>query len=284
MRSTTAQRVAGRGSMAAPRLCPSVGSDAAKGVNTHGLVACDLGTLVILWRCNDDAACLAQVAARTRLMDTAVGSQGEFAFTVPAADVGSAALLFEAAVTDATVYRVMDFGNVGGGRARTASGALGVAAMLLEEIDLSSEPVSGCSSERSAELRTAGCPRRHRGRARRQSGDRVRRPRRRSGSGTGVQRRAGGSVVQQVVAATLHADADRDQTADSDRHRHRDRLDHQHHARDADRHADESATAIATATASRTPSPTLARRPPPRRRRRRTERRPSRLPRPPLQP
>lgn len=103
------------------------------------LVACEPGTLVVLWRCDDDAACLAQIAARTRLVDTAVSSQGQFALTVPAAEVGGAALLFEASVTDATVYRVMDLGAPAGGLARAGIGTRGVAATSMEEIDPSSE-------------------------------------------------------------------------------------------------------------------------------------------------
>jgi hypothetical protein len=102
------------------------------------LVACDPGTLIILWRCDDSAACLAQIQARTRLIDGAVGMRGEFRFTVPAEQVGTAALLFEASVSDASVYRVMDFGTLSGA-ARRGVGAAGLEQTLQPLIDPSSE-------------------------------------------------------------------------------------------------------------------------------------------------
>jgi hypothetical protein len=84
----------------------------------HGLVACDEGVLVVVWRCDTPATCLAQLAARTRLGDGPVGNRGGFAIRVDAVAAARAELLFEAPVAGATLYRTMGLGPASGGAAR----------------------------------------------------------------------------------------------------------------------------------------------------------------------
>jgi hypothetical protein len=89
----------------------------------HGLVPCDVGALIVVWRCDTPAACLAQLAARTRLGDGAIGAGGGFAVRVDAAAAARAELLFEAGVSGATIYRTMSLGPAGGARAALIAGA-----------------------------------------------------------------------------------------------------------------------------------------------------------------
>jgi len=79
-----------------------------------GLKPCALGTGIVVWRCDSTATCIQHVSARTRLGDGAVGAAGGFTVTVDATAAGHAALLMEASVSNATLFRVMDFGSVGG--------------------------------------------------------------------------------------------------------------------------------------------------------------------------
>jgi hypothetical protein len=79
----------------------------------HGLVPCDEGLVVVVWRCNTPATCLAQLAARSRLGDGPVGSHGGFSIRVDAASAANAELLLEAPVAAATLYRTMGLGPAG---------------------------------------------------------------------------------------------------------------------------------------------------------------------------
>jgi hypothetical protein len=104
----------------------------------HGLQPCAPGTQIVVWRCDDPVTCIKQVAARSLLGDGAVDTEGSFAITVDATAAGHAALLMEASVSDATLFRTLDFGSVGGGAA-VSGRASDVAMMLSVTIDPSSE-------------------------------------------------------------------------------------------------------------------------------------------------
>jgi uncharacterized protein DUF1566 len=99
------------------------GSCAAPGSGNHGLKPCDAGTPITVFRCDDRTRCLHQQGL-TMLAATTVANGGGWSVQVPMADA-SAALVFQASITNAVVYRTLGFGMVGGslraGVARTVT-------------------------------------------------------------------------------------------------------------------------------------------------------------------
>ncbi len=88
------------------------GSCAAPGAGSHGLKPCDAGTPVTVYRCDDRTQCLHQHGL-TMLGTTTVASGGGWSAQVPMTDA-SAALVFQASIEKAVVYRTLGFGAVGG--------------------------------------------------------------------------------------------------------------------------------------------------------------------------
>ena len=104
----------------------------------RGLQPCAPGTGIVVWRCDATAACIQNVASRTRLGDGAVGDSGGFAITVDATEAGQAALLMEASVSNATLFRSMSFGGLSSSSA-AFSRAADVTVQLSVTIDPSTE-------------------------------------------------------------------------------------------------------------------------------------------------
>lgn len=84
------------------------------GAGPRGLVPCDLGTLIAVWRCNMSATCLAMLEARTRLGDGPVENGGAFDVGVDAAAAARATLLLEAPLPGAKIYRTINIGPAAG--------------------------------------------------------------------------------------------------------------------------------------------------------------------------
>lgn len=108
--------------------------------SASGLVPCDAGGMIEVWRC-DDSSCLSASAAKSKLGETPIGSAGSFSVVVNDLELGNRMLMVEAeaSLAPVTIYRIMDLGSLGGGRAvrRAAAGSAASAGML--EIDPSSE-------------------------------------------------------------------------------------------------------------------------------------------------
>jgi len=95
-----------------------------------GLVPCTLGTLITVWRCDDRNACPADLDARTQLGSGPTDTHGAFTVAVARSQTVGALLLMDAAIDNATVYRIMDFGVAGGASAGEQRGQLAAAVML----------------------------------------------------------------------------------------------------------------------------------------------------------
>jgi hypothetical protein len=101
-----------------------------------GLVPCDAGFNVEVWRCDERPTCLEPGAFKTLLGQGSIAALGAFSVTVNDLELGSRAMLVEAeaALQPATIYRILDIGSLGGG----GGGGGGATAGMLE-IDPSSE-------------------------------------------------------------------------------------------------------------------------------------------------
>ncbi len=99
-----------------------------------GLIACDAGTPIRVYRCDDRATCLNQGAAgRVLLGEAASGAEGDFAVGVDPAAVENALVLVEAEVSPGQTYRTFDIGPSSAGRRGLARAALGdLTGLLLE--------------------------------------------------------------------------------------------------------------------------------------------------------
>ena len=90
---------------------------------------------VVAWRCEDRSGCLDSTTARVRLGEGSVGTSGSFAVVVDGSQIGSAALLFQAEVEQAVIYRVVDIGSAGFAASReTVGGAAGQVGVLIDPI------------------------------------------------------------------------------------------------------------------------------------------------------
>ncbi|MBI3786493.1 MAG: hypothetical protein HY270_24150, partial [Deltaproteobacteria bacterium] len=108
----------------------------------HGLVPCDAGIDVTVWRCEDRSKCPGRVEARTRLGDGPTDMRGTFSIAVPRAAAQGALLLMDAPVDNAVLYRVMDFGTVGGGGSRRALDGGGIQPQAEAVLDVTLDPSS----------------------------------------------------------------------------------------------------------------------------------------------
>lgn len=104
------------GCPATPTTGPSTitlsGSCAAPGPGDPGLLPCETGTPVTVFRCDDRAQCLHQQGL-TIVGATTVARGGAWSVQVPTADAG-APLIVQAGITEAVVYRTLAFGGAGG--------------------------------------------------------------------------------------------------------------------------------------------------------------------------
>ena len=95
------------------------GSCVAPGSGNHGLKPCDVGTPIAVFRCDNPKTCL-HGQALTMLGSTTVASGG--AWSVDVLTDPNAALVFQASITNAVVYRTLSFGTVGGSSLRARLG------------------------------------------------------------------------------------------------------------------------------------------------------------------
>ena len=100
------------------------GSCAAPGGHSnHGLESCAAGTPISVFRCDDRGQCLHQQGL-TMIASGTVADNGGWAVQIAPANA-SAALVFQASIANAVVYRALGFGSVGGllriGAGRAAS-------------------------------------------------------------------------------------------------------------------------------------------------------------------
>jgi hypothetical protein len=98
-----------------------------------GLLPCDDGRMVEVWRC-DDSSCLSPSAAKSKLAESAIsGGSGAFSVVVNNLALGNRAMMVEAeaGLAPVTLYRFLDIGSLGGGASggRT-SAAIGTAGVL----------------------------------------------------------------------------------------------------------------------------------------------------------
>ncbi len=113
-----------------------------------GLVACEVGTAVRAYRCDNRLSCLSGTG-RTKLGETQVTAQGRFAVGLNPALAPRNVLVLEADVAEATVYRIASAGRAASGAG--AASAVGEAAGMMDGLELAPE------SEASTRImRTAG--------------------------------------------------------------------------------------------------------------------------------
>ncbi len=100
--------------VAAPPATPTtplvtlMGSCAVPGAGSHGLTGCAAGTPITVFRCDDRPQCL-HGQGLSVLAATTVTGAGTWSLQVPLADA-SAALVFQAGIAEAVVYRALGFG------------------------------------------------------------------------------------------------------------------------------------------------------------------------------
>ena len=87
------------------------GSCTAPGAGPRGLKPCAAGTPITVFRCDDRSQCLHQQGL-VMLASTSVDAQGGWSVELSLQDAG-AALVFQASIAQAVVYRALGFGPVG---------------------------------------------------------------------------------------------------------------------------------------------------------------------------
>ena len=83
-----------------------------------GLVVCEAGMMVGVYRCMDPGRCLTEPSSSGVLVPLdfgRIGAQGNFSLTFSAADAGNAPLVFEAQIDANTKYRTIDYGRIAAG-------------------------------------------------------------------------------------------------------------------------------------------------------------------------
>lgn len=99
------------------------GSCATPGTGGDGLMPCDTGTPIVVFRCDDRAQCLHRQGL-TMVGATTVASGGGWSVQVPPAGAG-APLIFQAGIAEDVVYRTLGFGSSGDAlRASLARGVI----------------------------------------------------------------------------------------------------------------------------------------------------------------
>ncbi len=124
-------------------VCRRPGSD--------GLVACNPGTAVRAYRCDNRLSCVDSSSGRTKLGEAQVGAQGRFAMALNPALAPRNVLILEADVAAATVYRIASAGPAASGAG--AAAGLGGTAGAMDEVELDPTAEAGTRIVSEAGLR-----------------------------------------------------------------------------------------------------------------------------------
>ena len=113
----------------------------------RGLVACDAGTRIRVYRCDSGPQCTTTGNGRVKIGEGQVESEGRFRVGVNPFPPPSALLLLEADVEAATVFRVLAIGSASAGLAPVGRGAT-AGIIVVGDVDPSSEGAARAIADR----------------------------------------------------------------------------------------------------------------------------------------